>query len=514
MKWGRASLYALAMLLLASGTVAAAVAPPDPLTQGLEALDAKSFKATNVFLEKALVAARQSGDRSREAEVLFYLGLARQQEAAGVDRELLQQAIRFYEEALALRSELGQPTGPILNNLAQAHMELGDLARATELLAQAAAGGERGAALYSSNYAAILEKQGKSDEAADVYRRAAESNPANPIAQWNALRLMGEDLLPYLRCQLVQGQVDLAGEQALRLLEEGQRSFSDRAGLLAIVAESLARQLGDPRDSPIAGRLAELNGDPELGPGIAELRQVLAGALDRPCCAWWTSLGGISPDIPQALQDLLLALGRVSPPDWAERYFVQALDLGGPEMSARVFLELAELFSRTGQIAKLDRLARQRTADLMDAKMTAYRRASWREAYHLHRALGVIYANLGRWGASHTVDSAIFQLEHAREAASRYNAEVSAAPPAPCGASLEPQGPVTVEPGLIALLAEGYEKVGRLQDAVRARLDSAEGYKRLKDEKTARIVLAPVLKLYDSLPAAEQARVQAVQRDI
>jgi hypothetical protein len=215
--------------------------------------------------------------------------------------------------------------------------------------------------------------------------------------------------------------------------------------------------------------------------------------------------------VTDAFQDLLLALGRRAPLDVAERYFLRALGVGGAEASAQVFVELADLYSRTQQTEKLDQLARDHTQDLLDAKMLAYRRSSWREAYNLHRALGVTYAVLGRWGDSTRLDSAIFQLEHAREAAERYNTELQSAPPAACGSSLKPPKPIPLEPGLTTLLAEGYEKTGRPDEAIRARLDSAEGYRQLGDAKGARTVLAPVRKQYDSLSPENQKRFQVLQ---
>lgn len=55
--------------------------------------------------------------------------------------------------------------------------------------------------------------------------------------------------------------------------------------------------------------------------------------------------------------------------------------------------------------------------------------------------------------------------------------------------------------------------MGRGDDAVRARLDSAEEYVKQGDRSSAQKVLAPVVKKLTALPEADQRRVQALQRE-
>lgn len=498
----------LAALLAVSVSVAAvAQEAGGPLARGLEALDAGDYAQATSVLETALAAARQRKNRSREAEVLFYLGLARQKSGA------LREAAESYERALRLRTALGEPTAPILNNLARTYVELGDAPRADALFQQAAGSGGRDAAVYANNYAALLETQGRSAEAATWYRRAAESDPTNVKAHWSAVGSMGEDLLPYLRCQLQNGQVDLALESALRLLEEGKRPVSERSGLLAIVAAALARQLGDPRESPAVRRLDALRDEPFIGMGVQELQRLLTGDVSAPCCDWWNMQLFGTPQATDAYVELLRALGRHAAPEAAEIYLTRALNAGGPSPSPLAFLDLAEVYYATGEIDKLDHLTRERSPALFDAKGQAYRRSAWSEAYDFHRALGMTYAHLGRWGDSSQLDSAIFQLEHARTAAATHNRDLQPRSEARCGASLEREPePIAIEPGLIALLAESYEKVGRGDDAVRARLDSAELYVKRGDRSSAQKVLAPVVKKLKALPEAERLRAETLRR--
>jgi tetratricopeptide (TPR) repeat protein len=500
----------LAGLLAVSVFGSAAAQEAGPLAHGLEALDAGDYGRAAGSLETALADARRQGNRSREAEVLFYLGLSRQKSGA------LQEAAASYEQALRLRTELREPTAPILNNLARTYVELGDSARADSLFKKAVESGGRDTGVYASNYAALLETQGRSKEAADWYRRAAESDPANVKAHWSAVGAMtalGEDLLPYLRCQLSRGQVDLALESALRLLEEGKRPASDRPALLGIVAAALARQLGDPRESPAVRRLDALREDPSIGMGVQELQRLLTSDASVHCCDWWNMQLFNGSQATYAYVELLRALGRHAEPAAAEVYLTRALNAGGPTPSPLAFLDLAEVYFATGNLDKLDRLTRERSPALFDAKGQAIRRAAWSEAYDFHRALGVTYAHLGRWGSSGQADSAIFQLERARTAAAEHNGNLRPRSEARCGEALESEPePIAIEPGLVALLAEGYEKVGRKDDAVRALLDSAEAYTKLGDRSSARRVLAPVVRQIRSIPEAERLRAEALQR--
>jgi tetratricopeptide (TPR) repeat protein len=500
----------LAALLAASVSVAAVAQKTGTLAQGLEALDAGDYARATSTLETALATARQQKNQSREAEILFYLGLSWQKSGA------LREAAESYEQALRLRTELREPTAPILNNLAQTYAALGDASRADALFKKAVESGGRNAAVYENTYATFLETQGRHKEAVNWYRRAAESDPTNVKTHWNAVKVMGamgEDLLPYLRCQLVSGQVDLALESALRLLEEGKRPASERPGLLAIVAAALARQLGDPRESPAVRRLDALREDPAIGMGVQELQRLLTGDASAPCCDWWNMQLFGTPQATDAYVELLRALGRHAPPEAAEVYLTRALNAGGPSPSPLAFLDLVEVYYATGDIDKLNRLTRERSPALFDAKGQAYRRSAWSEAYDFHRALGMTYAHLGRWGDSGQLDSAIFQLEHARTAAATHNRDLQPRAEARCGASLEREPePIAIEPGLIALLAESYEKVGRGDDAVRARLDSAEEYIKQGNRSSAQKVLAPVVKQLKVLPEAERLRVRALQR--
>lgn len=65
----------LAALLAVSVSTAAVAQKTGTLAQGLEALDAGDYARAAGTLETALAAARQQKNQSREAEILFYLGL-------------------------------------------------------------------------------------------------------------------------------------------------------------------------------------------------------------------------------------------------------------------------------------------------------------------------------------------------------------------------------------------------------------------------------------------------------
>ncbi|MCA9130937.1 MAG: hypothetical protein KDB22_27825 [Planctomycetales bacterium] len=99
---------------------------------------------------------------------------------------------------------------------------------------------------------------------------------------------------------------------------------------------------------------------------------------------------------------------------------------------------------------------------IFSGKAEAYRSSRVGRIYRYHRALGLVYSALRRWGTSSDMHSAIFQLEHAIKTV-KDNNQVNDAKR-------------QVEPQLVALLATAYENAERHSDAVKLKMDACSQY--------------------------------------
>ena len=495
------ALSALPSLAQYGASAKAPAAAKEVVESGRSALARGDTERARADFERGLEAARQRGDRAAEADLLFYLGLTGQRQAAEATeaeerRRLLEASARSYTGALQVKSGLGAPLGPTLNNVARVYADLGWKDAARDALERAlAAKDDSRRPLYAKTYARLLAETGEWREAATWYRTAVEGWPEDAEAHDALVALYRErapaELPGYLWWLVERGQVDRAQAGALAALSAGGVSEEVGAWLLGVVAGTLAEQYGAPgefRGSAAWKALAPLESQEQVGPGVRELARLYAtGELSPEAFPWWrghrsTPPGdGLSPG--QAFRQLAVAIGR-----WhertgkqeglalAERYFRFANDFWG-EPDPVAFFELADLYIQTDRTAELEQLS-ARSPSLFQGKGEAYRRGDWQAIFDFHRALGLVYGTLGQWGNSATPTSAIFQLERARQAAAEYN-------------RTRPQGaePLSVPPALVGLLAKGYQETGRESEAQSVRTAAAAEYRRLGDERAAEMVL-------------------------
>ena len=158
----------------------------------------------------------------------------------------------------------------------------------------------------------------------------------------------------------------------------------------------------------------------------------------------------------------------------AESFYRLSIDLNRREIDPIACLALADLYISQDRVSDVDRLMNQLGPELFYGKAAAYRGSQWQKIYEFHRTLGLLYSYLKRWGDSGNPASAIFQLEHAMQAAARLN--------------------VRPEPRLVDNLATAYENSTQFERGSSLRLRYAEEFIQEKDYISARELLAPLAK--------------------
>lgn len=137
--------------------------------------------------------------------------------------------------------------------------------------------------------------------------------------------------------------------------------------------------------------------------------------------------------------------------------------------------------------------------NLFEGKGKAYLGEDLPNILRFHTILGTIFSAQGRWGDSRTIQSAIFQWEHALQASRRL-----------LEAGREEEG---AAPGLYAKLAEAYGAVGRGSDAFDSYLQGAnESLKIGNDDLAREIVFERILSLQYNPSPAQRERLSALQR--
>jgi tetratricopeptide (TPR) repeat protein len=225
--------------------------------------------------EQLLAAARQAGDRRREASALTDLGVTC---LRGGDAR---RAVALLDEALAITRQLGDRTreSDVLGNLGLAALAVGQTARAWECLEQqlayARAAGDRfeeKTALFNQGMAASHLR--------DHARAVTAFEQALALA-----RAVGDR----------QHQADLLWWLAIEHAELGQR---DRAGALGQQAIDLLRTMGSPHVGGLADSLAKyLRGETGSPSGVAQTAG--AGAQPGAFFAGW-AFGGAGAGPPAA----------------------------------------------------------------------------------------------------------------------------------------------------------------------------------------------------------------------
>lgn len=447
-----------------------------------------------------------AGDRLLLRQAVAAQQRARAEERPEQRREGLEAAVRLYREYLAHAPE----SGVALNNLARAYEDLGQRKPAAECFEKAIALNDSRRLFYLENYARALSEAGDWVAAAPVYKRLVREQPlaSGPHAalMQHYLSADPKGLNPYLWELLDTGQPERACLGALDALAEPAGGAEDE--LLGLVAAGLSRMTYDLDGlggSEAGRKLRELAS--RAGRVGACLQQVLklheepGQPGDYGCWRYRDAPHTERPSSSQAFQALMRAVGRRHRArgdaarasgdaaaargefDVAERYLRGALELNkGLDVDPVAFEELIGLEVGRNDLGAVAKLADEYQQTLFESKALAYAERQDQRIYQFHKALGEMYAVLGVWGSSSDARSAIFQLEHAREASTRLEQRD--------GVKAPKQYRFT--PEMTNLLAQGYGGTNRSKDGWKLRLDQAEKYRKAGDDVGAEEVLAPV----------------------
>ncbi|MCC7375534.1 MAG: hypothetical protein IT581_12835 [Verrucomicrobiales bacterium] len=470
------------------------------LEPGLAELRKGQWTPAREQFRRAAESARQAGDRERQAQAVFYLGLVDQAESQGqpltARDPLLRSALASYEEALRLRPE----SAGILNNAAQVQVQLGQTNEALGLMARAIATSDPMRSTYTRHYADLLLSAGRWRDACRFYALVAAEQPQNTPLQEKLVGLClekGPDLLGLYLWDLAQsGQVVQVCARALEVVDRPIWEPRQADELMAIAAYCLARQNVSAKDfkgSPTAVRLEALKDHRVVGDGARELLRLIEGEdLNPSGYRWWPARMRVAAEAPrgvwplEAFQQLARSLAdRAAEEKDAgrqEKYLLFSVGLYREAPDPEALTQLANVYAESRRLERLDQLMQQYEVDIFRAKGEAYSQSQMRRIYRYHMALGVIYSQLNRWTSPRVVDSANFQLDRAIQVADRLKED---------GAN-QGLAPVVLPAKLVDLLASGYEKTGKKDQAVTLRLDRAEKYLQSGNRPAAIQVLSPL----------------------
>lgn len=422
-------------------------------------------------------------------DLLFLQGVTWQElaaQASGGERDrALQQARDAYLQALQRRPD----AAAVFNNLAGLAVQAGDLATAGEWYRRAVESGGAPRGYYALNYARALEPADAA-RALTYARIAHEAAPDSAEARSTLGRLYsraptGDAFVRFVAGSVRDGHTAFASELALDHLAAvaTEAAPGQRAALLAVVAHALARDpvvLSQPPAPDLLQHLQRLEGDAAAGPGSRQLAGVLVDPPASPAAlGWWNHdrVAVLDRTRRAVLRDLLRVLGEqqaAARPAMAERWLRLAVDLGDHGADPEAFLRLVDLLVAQRQERRLPELMQRHEYELFSEKSEAYRRNDWMMVYRLHLALGTTYAYMKAWTSPSPFQNAVFQLENAARAATRFNE----------AAQRQNRRERLALPAPAALqLAEGYAALGQADRGTRLRIDAADEL--LKQRRTA-----------------------------
>ena len=511
--------------------------------RGKLALKKETLPADIARLSEA--AAREIDPREK-ARLDFRRAAALQQLAADPEQanpqEQLKQAAGLYQGYLATNPQ----SAAAANNLARVYEQLGreankagdsteakhNYALATEHYEKAVNAGDERQGLYLKNYAEFNVTIKNWKKARELYARLIADHPLSPALQKSLFNsFYRHDLnavVEYLWHLLDAGYIHQTTDFALLAL---QRSFnkksSGRTDLMTVLSASLAKRsddYGEYLEYKLSRGSTPLLKDGFLGEGVREIVRLLdAGDFERDNYGWWRSHGFEIEDPPIGLwpldgfRALARSLGsrakRIGNLELAEAYFHLAADMEPWNIDPMAVRALVQMYAEKNQFEKIDAALDQYQVQLFESKSSAYRASSAGKIFLYHQTLGELYALIERWGSSGRTDSAIFQLEHARDFSMRL------------AARSEEKLPEKYQftPPMVEVLATGYEKTGQPVEATRLRIDQAEFYQKTNNPKAAVRVLAPVREAdlsadyrtrYESLKARPELNLQLQQMNV
>lgn len=490
----------LCCLTGAAMAIALTAAAQEATTQRARAaLAQEEYETAYSLFQESLAQAEARDDAKQTADQLFYLGLTRQQAAQAssdetVRRRLWAESAAYYRRALELR-----PTSASThNNLARVLLAQNDEAGALEALRQAVALPDARQPFYMKNYADLLLQTGRWQDACRFYAQSAAAQPDNEAIHQTLIEVcLAHDrhLLGYYFWDLLDaGQVLQVQRSAFDMLERDGWEDADKIEFLSMIAVCLSRQFYPPpsfREHPPARRLRRLARDPAVGPGAAQLLRLHDARDLRPeNFDWWRGRGNLwsgprrgvwaETAFRQLIRSLASRHQNAGRDDLAEAYYELAAEFNPEEPDTDALIHLAEYYSNEQRLDKLARLMQRHESNLFSAKGAAYSASQVDKIYQFHATLGTIYAHLGQWGDGARLNSAIFHLEHALEVSQH----------AKNARDANPSGPL--QPQLVDLLAQGYEKQNQPAQAVRLRLNTTEEFVRAGDTLSAEQVFRPI----------------------
>lgn len=523
--------------LLAVAAIAAAAAPV--WAQGYEearaiAAEARQAAASGRWAaaEDRLLAGRRGcneGPAGRRCRLLldFNLGYVYEQHGrsdAGRQRELLDASATAYRRVL----EEVPGHAATLNNLALVLSRLDRIPALEDLLARARLHAPREAGGIAMLIGETHAAASRWPEAFDAYVTAGELMPHDAAARFKVVEAYGAQ--PGDRTGRFLGLVKGWEQSFPAAAREGYRAvvrarYADsvtdaRTALLGWVAMAAETRLissavaadafKDVPFGPVAGLVAFLELLEREEPGrFRDVHDVDSTVRRGPPGG---QFGSWTRDRPgrHALGMAALAMGRdavvAQNPGLAERQWILGLQfaptiedylLGQPFSDTFLPLELVtELTWIQFRYPVLDpggNKFRRFLELLFDSKAQAYEASDLRAIQRHHTVLGEIFAARNVW-KSDWADNAVFQLSHALRAAERRRAQ---------------DGLYQPLPGLKALLAQGYDKIGRRDEALATAVDAAQAYLDTDDLDRADEMLkrAPSAQA----PAPERARIEALR---
>lgn len=479
---------------------------------GKAALEKSDYNLARENFSEGLDAARVAGDRQAETRFLFYDGLASQKagEASG-DRGKLRNAVERYQQVLERKPD----SGTTMVNLAEVHSRLAETGEAERLYRQAIELNDTRRPVYQTAYAGFLESQGRNKDARRLYTNLLKQDPFNQVAR-KALNdyYTGADadwrqLQSYLWGLVQSGEIDQSIEVALEGLSNRASSQDSDEGLLTIIVASLSRKVGLAESflkSSTAKSLREFSQRATIGDGVRELFGVYrtladfdragegAGRRDYEMLdlTWWTRGDPDERTSPRSvMRQLLGTLGnRYAHRNKyviAEVCYEKAITFTPGEPDPAAIRDLVNLYAQLGEVDKIKEIADEFEFPLFQGKGQAYRDSELEKIYQYHRTLGQIYGYLaeksGDWGNSSKSNSAIFQLEHAMSVGTMLDRKSGDDPG---------QHSQHIDPGLVDRLATAYAETGSRQRSDELRLQMAQHYGSLGDERAKTYVLKPV----------------------
>jgi tetratricopeptide (TPR) repeat protein len=462
------------------------------------------YKTSLEALEQERAVAAQKGDRQGEAsaliskaKVLETLSPAGPAAAASPAGSTYPQAIEAYRKA----SEVGNDTQRALaqNNMGTLYLRSGNVAEAVRTLGSIDFSklDQAQRSIYLFNYGRALEQNHDYASAYKQYTTVLASNPQFAPAVNGAFRSLLAFPAP---------QVSTTSSLAIQLLEKGvtagignnlhacMRQWAQNpdapSGLVPpllqyFVATGLDWAGFQQTELPFWERLAA-SSEAWRAP-LAELQSAYAASLkvpdqpyrarelfpfhagNRDRAAAFSRLLKMTGDQRSRTGDDMQALARY--------YLAWGLDRDNAEALVYLAAILHDDPKLDPNRALLNRLIDQ----VFTAKGEAYANKDYLNVLRLHTLLGTIFENDNQLGPPYSPRSAVFQWEHALQAADILRKQNPDFPP---------------YPALYLHLASVYQRMGRTRDAGPYFLSSAEGFVRLQDFEQAK----KTMQQFDSLP--------------